>query len=227
MPSWEEIDAISSLIIAIVAMIAIFWPDLEHWAARPRFSIEARKALKQPYGSNWLVARVTNRGRSVAHGTVAMLDVFDQNGKLLCEGRRMPLIESLSYDEVSLYPGETLGFAILRVGSFDQAHPMTCLEVTVKPFRLKPSHTYGPLTCCEATKYTGVDRCIEVNAVYMARVRVGCEENSRMDSVEFRFKYDGNDVEIVERGHCVARGLELTSTHPEERGLSSIYQFVH
>jgi len=66
-----------------------------------------------------------------------------------------------------------------------------------------------------------------VNAVYMARVRVGCEENSGMDSVEFRFKYDGNDVEIVERGHCVARGLELTSTHPEERGLSSIYQFVH
>jgi hypothetical protein len=178
----------------MIALLAIFYPQITKYLSRPKFFFELISIGNPPGQIQSIYVGVTNVGKSVAHGLVGIIEVIDQQGKDLIR-ERIPIRKEIEiYDGVPLYPMERVLFLCMLNGFYKAGLPYLMM-ITSAPFKWGGA-AIPPLTSMRPSGTTESEKYIVEGSTYTAKIFVGSEDLSRMSKYSFNFSYREGKIDL-------------------------------
>ncbi|MGC8516102.1 MAG: hypothetical protein ACP5OC_08225 [Thermoplasmata archaeon] len=192
----QLLTAFGTILLAIAAFVAIFFPKIDAHFRRPNFEIQLE--LKDE-GRNGLSFIITNKGKSPSHNTVATLRILKSGRDLVGQwnppwklfssgfpGVSNGLIEA-TYVGITIYPGQSVElFAFEKIYGAPDA-PLMGLNA---PPYLKGFGTWPPVFWAINKLPPNVTAPLSPEEKYVVTMSLFCEELQKRVSASFNIKWD-------------------------------------
>jgi hypothetical protein len=190
---WEIINGIGTLSFAVIALLAIFYPEIKFYYKKAKFAYVIVEY--GPTNNRSVFLKVINVGKGPAYGLRCLLQI-KYNGDVILSGKQSPsrrLIKDNKpgeiYDGFDLYPTEESGFQLIHLGSRRAGQPQNLLEITSYPW------TWESDAFAELNSYDRKELKTTSERVYRIIITL-VDRNNVYSSFESEFVYDGNNLKV-------------------------------